>query len=95
MKFSHVILFSLATGMILSSCGDSFKGETKSQAPAPKKTIQIAVASLAIKSDPVCGMNLKQGEVADTALYQGKVYGFCGTGCKDEFVKAPSQYLTQ
>jgi YHS domain-containing protein len=94
MKFSQIIFFCL-TGLILCSCGDSFKGEAKSIAPAPKKTINVPVASLAIKADPVCGMNLKQADLADTAVYQGKIYGFCGSGCKDEFVKAPNQYLTQ
>jgi len=34
----------------------------------------------------------QQGEIGDTAVYEGKVYGFCGTGCKDEFVKSPTQY---
>ena len=94
MNFYRILLFVIV-GACLNSCGNLSKNETKSMAPAPKKIVDIAVASLAVKSDPVCGMTLKQGEVADTALYQGKVYGFCGTGCKDEFVKAPSQYLTQ
>jgi YHS domain-containing protein len=94
MKFSQILFISL-TGLVLSSCGNTFKGETKSLAPAPKKTIDIPVASLAIKADPVCGMNLKQGEIGDTANYQGKTYGFCSTGCKEEFTKTPNQYLTQ
>ena len=94
MKLHKILLFCIAT-LLLSSCDNMFKGETKSTAPAPKKTIDIPVASLAIKSDPVCGMTMKQGEIADTAIYQGKVYGFCGSGCKDEFVKAPNQYLNQ
>ena len=87
--------FCCVAGLILCSCGNTFKGETKSLAPAPKKTVNIAVSALAAKSDLVCGMNLKNGDVADTAIYQGKVYGFCGSGCKDEFVKAPNQYLNQ
>lgn len=94
MKFTK-LLFLCISALVLHSCGDSFKGETKSTAPAPKKTVSIPVASLAAKTDVVCGMQLKQGEIGDTANYQGKVYGFCGTGCKEEFVKAPTQYLTQ
>jgi YHS domain-containing protein len=94
MKFPQIILFC-AVVVSISSCERLFKGETKSTAPAPKKTIEIPVTSLAIKTDPVCGMTLKQGEVADTSNYQGKIYGFCGTGCKDEFVKNPGQYLSQ
>ena len=53
------------------------------------------MASLASASDPVCGMPLKKGEMADTAIYQDKVYGFCSDGCKGEFVKSPAQYLSQ
>ncbi len=94
MKFSHILFFCLI-GLAVSSCDRLTKGETKSTAPAPKKTIDIPIASLAIKADPVCGMGLKAGEIGDTAIYEDKVYGFCGTGCKDEFVKAPTQYLTQ
>jgi YHS domain-containing protein len=94
MKLSKIVFFCMA-GLVLSACSDTKKEETKSLAPAPKKSMNISVASLASKSDPVCGMNLKQGDVGDTTVYQGKVYGFCGTGCKDEFVKTPSQYLTQ
>jgi YHS domain-containing protein len=31
--------------------------------------------------------------VADTASYKGKLYGFCGTGCKEEFVKKPTDFI--
>jgi len=45
------------------------------------------------KKDYICGMPLTAG-VADTANYQGKIYGFCSSGCKDEFKKNPESYLT-
>ena len=44
--------------------------------------------------DLICGMPLTGG-VADTARYNGKVYGFCSTGCKDEFSKDPSAYVSK
>jgi YHS domain-containing protein len=94
MKLSQV-LSACALVLILSSCDRLFKGETKSNAPVPKKTLEISVASLSIKNDPVCGMPMKQGEISDTASYQGKLYGFCGAGCKDEFQKNPGQFLNQ
>ncbi|CAK9253505.1 unnamed protein product [Sphagnum jensenii] len=53
-------------GLAVSSCDRLTKGETKSTAPAPKKTIDIPIASLAIKADPVCGMGLKAGEIGQT-----------------------------
>jgi len=43
--------------------------------------------------DFACGMPLTAG-VGDTAHYKGKLYGFCSTGCKNEFEKHPEQYLT-
>lgn len=42
--------------------------------------------------DFVCGMPVTAG-VADTAMYDGKVYGFCATSCKTEFLKNPKQYV--
>ncbi|WP_322970759.1 hypothetical protein [Faecalibacter sp. LW9] len=37
--------------------------------------------------DPICGMdNTKY--LKDTAIYQKKVYGFCGSHCKIEFKKS-------
>ena len=94
MKFSQ-ILFAALIGLAVSSCGNTFKGETKSVAPTPKKTLEVVISALSSKSDPVCGMALKQGEIADTTAYEGKIFGFCGTGCKEEFLKSPKQYLTQ
>jgi putative intracellular protease/amidase/YHS domain-containing protein len=44
------------------------------------------------KKDFICGMPITAG-VTDTVNYKGKVYGFCSTGCKDEFKKNPASYL--
>jgi putative intracellular protease/amidase/YHS domain-containing protein len=44
------------------------------------------------KKDFICNMPITAG-VADTAQFKGKVYGFCSTGCKDEFKKNPASYL--
>jgi putative intracellular protease/amidase/YHS domain-containing protein len=41
--------------------------------------------------DFICGMPLTAG-VADTANYNGKVYGFCSAGCKNEFNKNPASF---
>jgi YHS domain-containing protein len=92
MKVYQMLLIG-ASIVAFSACG--VKNDSKNSAPLPKKNITIPVSSLATNSDLVCGMTLKQGDVGDTAMYQGKVYGFCGTGCKDEFLKTPNQYLTQ
>lgn len=43
--------------------------------------------------DPVCGMPIKAEIVGDTCHYQGKVYGFCSKGCKEEYFKNPKYYV--
>jgi putative intracellular protease/amidase/YHS domain-containing protein len=42
--------------------------------------------------DPICHMPVGAG-VADTAHFNGKVYGFCSSGCKDAFKVNPSGYI--
>ena len=44
------------------------------------------------QKDFACGMPVSAG-VNDTTHYKGKVYGFCATECKDEFLKDPEGYL--
>ena len=46
------------------------------------------------KRDFICGMPVIAG-IADTAQYKGKVYGFCATECKDEFLKSPDAYTAK
>lgn len=46
------------------------------------------------KKDFICGMPVSAG-VADTANYKGKVYGFCATECKEEFLKDPESYIVK
>jgi putative intracellular protease/amidase/YHS domain-containing protein len=43
------------------------------------------------KKDFICGMSITAG-VADTAVYKGKIFGFCSKVCKQEFKKNPSYY---
>ncbi|EHP69054.1 hypothetical protein MetMK1DRAFT_00018000 [Metallosphaera yellowstonensis MK1] len=42
--------------------------------------------------DPVCGMEVSETSKFKT-MYKGKVYYFCGPGCKREFEKDPEGYL--
>ena len=43
--------------------------------------------------DPVCGMTIKTTG-AKTAAFNGQVYYFCSTTCRDKFEAAPAQYAT-
>ncbi len=52
------------------------------------KALKAKYASLqfASKRDTICGMPVTAG-VVDTLMLGEKIYGFCATGCKDEFAK--------
>lgn len=54
--------------------------------------IVIDTAKLAMKIDPICEMPVTD-KPGDTATYQGKLYGFCATGCKEAFLKEPAKYI--
>jgi YHS domain-containing protein len=56
------------------------------------KEIIIDTNLLASKKDLVCYMPLWTG-IADTCLYQGKIYGFCSKSCKEDFLKDPESFL--
>jgi Cu+-exporting ATPase len=45
-----------------------------------------------MEMDPVCGMTVSRGEVAERSEYQGRTYYFCSAECKARFDKAPLQY---
>lgn len=48
--------------------------------------IDFSGVTFASKRDTTCRMPLSAG-IADTAIIDDKVYGFCSKECKDEFVK--------
>ncbi len=51
-----------------------------------------AAQPIGIEKDPVCGMQVG----ADTPhryTYEGKEYLFCSSGCREQFVRNPAQYL--
>tara|TARA_B100001750_G_scaffold248576_1_gene281610 strand:+ start:8770 stop:9720 length:951 start_codon:yes stop_codon:yes gene_type:complete len=45
------------------------------------------------QKDLICGMLVNPGKATDTHEYNGKVYYFCCSGCKDKFELQPSLYL--
>lgn len=93
------ILTLFASLLLLSSCFNDPVGPE--QLPVPPEvmepeaqSIDISADMLASKKDPVCNMPVSGG-IADTASFEGKLYGFCATGCKEAFVKKPTDYLKQ
>jgi YHS domain-containing protein len=86
----------LVLGLTFASCN------TKKATPAdenisapPKEPVKVKLAELASKKDLNCDMELIEGHVADTAIYQSKIYGFCSTECKADFLKDPEAHLAK
>ena len=42
-----------------------------------------------------CNMDVSKYGVSDTVTYKGKLYGFCSSVCKDDFMKKPDEYLAK
>lgn len=57
-----------------------------------KAALHIPKEQLASEIDPVCQMSVAE-EQADTFRHEGKLFGFCGKGCKDAFAENPAEYL--
>jgi YHS domain-containing protein len=80
----------------MCSCGNATetKEASKMQAPAEQKTKKdfSALKFTGGDKDVVCGMKLTMG-IEDTLTHNGKLYGFCNSGCKEAFIKNPSEFL--
>jgi YHS domain-containing protein len=44
-------------------------------------------------TDPVCGKQVYEKIARAGYDYKGHIYYFCGSACKDRFVKSPNQYI--
>lgn len=44
--------------------------------------------------DPICGVHVDEDE-AVTANYKGKTYYFCCDECKEEFLEAPEEFISE
>jgi Cu+-exporting ATPase len=49
----------------------------------------------AMAIDPVCGMDVDEGDAGGKGQYEGKTYYFCSSDCKREFQEAPESYAFQ
>lgn len=97
-RFLVFLLTVLIGGLLLVSCSKEKKAEVQPQKQmeqSTEKTLSVTPDMLATEKDPVCGMDLKAGSIADTAIYNGKLYGFCSEECKSEFKADPQKYLAK
>jgi YHS domain-containing protein len=92
----NIIKLAVAISILaLHSCGSS--SNTNSETAVATKTEEAPqkdFSKLQFSSDKdlVCGMKLTMG-IEDTLTHEGKLYGFCNTGCKEAFVKNPTEFL--
>ena len=89
------ILFgALVLGILSTTACNRQNRATSYQIPEVSHDEKGAFKNVKIDNtnDLVCGMTLTAG-IGDTAHYNGKVYGFCSTGCKEKFVKKPDDYI--
>ena len=92
MKKVLYITFSI---VFLAACqGKQTQPEVKTAPALEQKatTDSKPKIELASNEDPVCHMLVAE-EMSDTTLYNGKIYGFCGAGCKEEFLANPTAYI--
>ncbi len=47
-----------------------------------------------MKTDPVCGMDVKEDSQYNT-LHGGKKMYFCSRDCQQKFIKNPDQYIAK
>lgn len=75
--------FALAS-LLITACHAGNNESKHEQTPAEKSEPKFAGVQFASLKDTSCGMTL--GDIADTVMMDGKVYGFCSAECKGEFV---------
>jgi YHS domain-containing protein len=95
-------LFLLCLSLIVWGCSQQHQANKHTDDHAHMHDMQAKSAAvvlpagqqLALDKDPVCQMSVTgEAKLADTLTYNGKLYGFCNPGCKEEFKKTPQQFL--
>jgi P-type Cu+ transporter len=49
--------------------------------------------TMAMVTDPVCGMRIDDDDAAATAVHEGTTYYFCSQTCHDAFEDDPTSYV--
>lgn len=91
MNFKIKTATAIITLVVIAACNINKKEEKTAQSVMPRKKVDTTTAkfqhlNFASKKDTICGMPLRLG-IEDTLILNGKIYGFCGVGCKEEFEK--------
>ncbi len=89
-KITLIITTSLFLAII--SCGEKKEMEVQKADEEMVHSAHGLDVKVDNKFDPVCEMET-EGHISDTIHYQQKVFGFCSSGCKEEFAKNPDLYM--
>jgi YHS domain-containing protein len=91
-----MFILNISTALFFVSCNRNSAEHTATTTPVPDtKSVNVKLSELGSTKDFVCGMPLEEGGVSDTASFENKLYGFCSSECKAEFLKSPQTYLAQ
>lgn len=91
LSFATYLPSWIAIVLIMSACGGGSR--SPSDMSSGNSTVNISPERLSDPLDPVCGMDMRQIKITDTASYNGNLYAFCNKSCKEAFLANPSQYL--
>lgn len=87
-NYIFIVLFSAS---LLSCSKDTPKVKhVKKMTPG----VELKGVKVVNAEDPICKMKTAE-YLNDTAIYKGKVYGFCSDHCKKEFKKNPEKYASE
>jgi YHS domain-containing protein len=92
------LLIAASVVSLFAATACNQKANTPNETQATKtgsKMAAVKLADLASTKDLFCGMPLSEGAIGDSTVYEGKMYGFCSTECKDSFLVNPKNYLVQ
>lgn len=87
------LIIATAALSIFAACAGG-EGSNPMNADSDKAGLSITPDQLVSTIDPVCKMDMASFKITDTAHYEGNVYAFCSSHCKDMFKEEPVKYLT-
>ncbi len=90
-----ILVIAGVVTLLAVGCQKGEQQHAQSEPATQQQAIDVTVDMLAVAVDPNCGMDMHKTAVKDTTVYQGKLYGFCSTGCKTAFLKNPEEKLAK
>ena len=95
-----IVVFALIGLLGMGACNHNGTNKENTESPAGDRSkpenggVKVNINDLSTKKDVVCGMDINDAQsIGDTTFYDGKMYGFCSSECKDSFLVDPQRYL--